>query len=140
MSRPTIAIVGASADRRKFGNKAVRAYQAKGYDVYPVHPKAASIEGLPAYPSLLALPVRALERVSIYLPRDPCLTLLPELAQLQVKEVWFNPGADHPDVLAKAQQLGIPAVIGCSIVALGVSPSMFPDEGAPPAAADCARP
>ena len=52
MSRPTVAVVGASADRRKFGNKAVRAFRNAGYDVYPINPKAGEIEGLKAYASL----------------------------------------------------------------------------------------
>ena len=46
MSKPTVAVVGASADRRKFGNKSVRAHLAQGYDVYPVNPKAGEVEGL----------------------------------------------------------------------------------------------
>ena len=43
----TIAIIGASADRAKFGNKAVRAFLQQGYTVYPVNPKETRIEGLP---------------------------------------------------------------------------------------------
>ncbi len=46
---PSIAIIGASADRLKFGNKAVRAYQQRGCIVYPTHPAAAEIEGLADY-------------------------------------------------------------------------------------------
>ena len=46
---PTVAILGASADRSKFGNKAVRAFLARGYTVYPVNPKGGEIEGLAAY-------------------------------------------------------------------------------------------
>ena len=53
---PTVAILGASADRSKFGNKAVRAFVARGYHVYPVNPKGEVIEGLPAYPSLADIP------------------------------------------------------------------------------------
>jgi hypothetical protein len=43
----TIAIVGASADRAKFGNKAVRAYVRQGFTVWPVNLKETTIEGLP---------------------------------------------------------------------------------------------
>ena len=70
MSRPTVAIVGASTDRRKYGNKAVRAFAAQGYEVFPIHPTAAEIEGHKAYPSVLDLPVPRLDRVSLYLPPD----------------------------------------------------------------------
>ena len=54
---PTIAILGASANRAKFGNKAVRAYRSQGYDVFPVHPSADVIEGLPVFRSVADVPV-----------------------------------------------------------------------------------
>lgn len=125
--RPTIAILGASSERRKFGNKAVRAYASQGYEVFPVHPSARAIEGLRAYSSIEEIPVATLDRVSVYLPREVCLSVLPELRQKLVGEVWFNPGADDPEVIAKARALGLNVVTGCSIVDIGVSPSDFPD-------------
>ena len=66
--KPTVAIVGASSDRRKFGNKAVRAYVAAGYDVYPVHPTEPAVEGLPAFKSVKDVPAAKLDRVTFYLP------------------------------------------------------------------------
>jgi len=122
MSKPTIAVVGASADRRKFGNKCVRAYLSKGYEVYPVHPNADMVEGLPVYRSVAAVSVAELDRISVYLPPAVALRALPDIARKPAREVWFNPGADDPGVIAKAQELGINAVVGCSIVDVGVSP------------------
>jgi hypothetical protein len=122
---PTIAIVGASPDRSKFGNKAVRAYAKMGYAVYPIHPKAGEIEGLRAYASLLDVPVAVLDRVSIYLPPDVGLRLIDEIARKPAGEVWFNPGADSPALIKKARELGINAIQGCSIVDLGLSPAEF---------------
>src|SRR6185503_5270335 len=62
----TVAVLGASADRNKFGNKAVRAFRAQGFSVYPVNPKETEIEGLPCFPSIAEVPVRP-QRVSVYL-------------------------------------------------------------------------
>ena len=120
--KPTIAVIGASADRAKFGNKCVRAYAHCGYHVYPINPKETEIEGWPAFRSVRDLPAGKLDRVSFYLPKDPALSALDDLSGRDVGEVWFNPGADHPDVLAKARGLGLNVVVGCSIVALGMSP------------------
>ena len=53
----SVAVIGASADRSKFGNKAVRAYLTRGFTVYPVNPKETTIEGLPAFASIDAVPV-----------------------------------------------------------------------------------
>ena len=118
----TIAIIGASADRGKYGNKAVRAYLRAGYRVFPVHPTATSIEGQPAYRSVLDIPLSELDRLSIYLPPAVLRPLLDEFAQKPAREVWFNPGADAPDLVERAKSLGMNAVVGCSIVDVGVSP------------------
>jgi predicted CoA-binding protein len=48
----TVAIIGASNDRRKYGNKAVRAYLQQGYSVYPVNPNELQIENLPVFKSI----------------------------------------------------------------------------------------
>lgn len=122
---PTIAILGASTDRHKFGNKAVRAYAQQGYDVYPVHPNATEIEGHRAYRSITDIPVAKLDRVSIYLPPEIGLRVLDEVAGKPATEVWFNPGAESPAILRRAKELGLPLITGCSIVAIGVSPEDF---------------
>jgi predicted CoA-binding protein len=122
MSKPTIAIVGASSNRSKYGNRAVRAYASRGYDVYPVNPHEETIEGHKAYPSVTAVPVAELDCISIYLPPVVALEVLDDIARKPAKEVFFNPGADAAEVLAKARQLGLPIVVGCSIVAVGVNP------------------
>ena len=121
----TVAILGASSDRSKFGNKSVRAHQKAGYRVFPVNPKETEIEGLTAYPNLAAVP-EPVERVSVYLPPSVGLKILPEIAAAGAREVWFNPGAADDALLEKAAELGVPAIDGCSIVDLGLSPSMFP--------------
>lgn len=121
----TVAILGASSDRSKFGNKSVRAHQHAGYRVYPVNPRESEIEGETAYPNLAALP-GPVERISVYLPPKLGRTLLADIARAKPREVWFNPGAADDDLLAEARELGIPAIDGCSIVDLGLSPSQFP--------------
>jgi uncharacterized protein len=118
----TIAVIGASEDRGKYGNKAVRAYLRAGYRVFPVHPTAYSIEGESAFRSVLDVPVAELDRISIYLPPAVLRPLLEEIAQKPAREVWFNPGADAPDLVERAKSLGINPVVGCSIVDIGVSP------------------
>lgn len=127
-TQPTVAVIGAGPDRRKFGNKSVRAHLAAGFTVYPIHPTATVVEGLPAYRSVKDIPVKKLDRVTVYLPPAVGMTVLPEIAEMLPGEVWFNPGAESAELLQKAHQLGLNAIAACSIVNLGLSPSMFPDE------------
>jgi predicted CoA-binding protein len=127
MTKPTVAILGASADRSKFGNKSVRAHLAAGYDVYPVNPKGGRIEGLEASRSIADVPAGHLDRVSLYLPPAVGLAILDEVAARGCDELWLNPGADSPELAAKARELGLNAIRGCSIVDLGLGPAEFDD-------------
>ncbi len=122
MTRPTVAVVGASADRRKFGNKAVRAFRNAGYDVYPINLKAGEIEGLTVYRSLDELPLERLDSVSIYLPPAVVLDVLDQVARKQPGEVWLNPGTATKEVVARAETLGLNAIQACSILGVGDHP------------------
>ena len=82
---PTIAVIGASSDRAKFGNKCVRAYAQRGYQVYPVNPKEATIEGWSAFKSVLDIPGE-IDRVSIYLPPSLCGKVLDTFS----RSVWLR--------------------------------------------------
>jgi predicted CoA-binding protein len=119
--KPTVAILGASADRAKFGNKSIRAHLNQGYDVYPVNPKGGEIEGLRVYSSLADIPVR-LTRISVYLPPAIGLKAIDEIAAKGCEELFLNPGSDAPEVVARAQELGLDPIVACSIVALGETP------------------
>jgi predicted CoA-binding protein len=120
--KPTIAIIGASSNRQKYGNKAVRAYALRGYEVFPVNPHERTIEGLKAYPSVRDVPAAELERISLYVPPDVGLAVLPDLLSKPAREIWLNPGAQSPALIEQARALGLNVVQGCSIVAIGVDP------------------
>jgi predicted CoA-binding protein len=126
--KPTVAVVGANSDRRKFGNKAVRAYLAAGYEVFPVHPSETTVEGQPVYKSVTDIPRERLDRVTVYLPPAVGLNVLDEFTARPVGDVYLNPGADAPEVVEKARRLGLNVVAGCSILAVGSRPDLFPDE------------
>jgi uncharacterized protein len=118
----TAAIIGASSDRNKFGNKAVRAYLQQGYTVWPVNPAASEIEGLSAYKSIADVPGRP-DLVSVYLPPPIVLKVLPDIAVKGCDELWLNPGTESDAVLAVAESLHLNVIQACSIVGVGVSPA-----------------
>jgi len=118
----SVAIIGASKDRSKYGNKAVRAFLQQGYKVYPVNLKETDIEGLRAFRSIGDVPGRP-DMVSVYLPPEILLGVLPEIAAKGCDELWVNPGTESDEVIAEAERLGLNVIQACSIVGVGVSPS-----------------
>jgi predicted CoA-binding protein len=118
----TIAIIGASTNRAKFGNKAVRAFLQQGYTVYPVNLKEPSIEGLAVFKSIRDVPVRP-QMISVYLPPPVLLKVLPDIAARGCDELWLNPGTEADEVLAEAERLGLNVIQACSIVGVGLSPA-----------------
>jgi predicted CoA-binding protein len=117
----SIAIIGASANPEKFGNKAVRAFVQQGWTVYPVNPKEATIEGLTVYKSLREIP-GVVDEASVYLAPHLVPAVLQEIASKGIKKVWLNPGTESDDAVERAEELGLEAQVGCSIVGIGVDP------------------
>jgi hypothetical protein len=120
----TVAIVGASSDQRKFGNKALRAFKAQGYRVIPINPNEPEIEGIATYASVLDVPER-IDMVSVYVKPEVGLQLLPEFGQKKIDEIWINPGAESATLLAEAARRKLNVIVACSIVGVGQNPSAY---------------
>jgi len=116
-----VAVIGASSNRSKFGNRAVRAFQQQGYTVVPVNPHEAEVEGLKAYASVLDVP-GPVDMASLYVPPHVGERVIGEIAQKGIAEVWFNPGAESDELIARARALRIQPIVACSIVAIGENP------------------
>jgi predicted CoA-binding protein len=121
---PTVAIIGASPDRRKFGNKALRAFRAQGFTVVPINPRETEIEGEPAFASVVDYP-GTIDEASVYVPPEIGVAVMDELKAKGVPVVWLNPGADGQAVVARARALGLEARVACSILGVGESPSDY---------------
>ena len=120
----TVAVVGASSDRRKFGNKALRAFLAEGHQVVPINPNEREVEGLPTYASVLDVPGH-IDMATVYVQPEVGLRLLPEFEQKQIGEIWINPGAEDDALIAEARKRKLNVIFACSIVGIGRSPSQF---------------
>ncbi len=118
------AVIGASNDRSRYGNKAVRAFAKAGYDVAPINPTENEVEGLQAYASILDVPDEV-DTVTVYVRPAILVKLLPDIAKKGCRELWLNPGTSSDTVRAECQKLGLNAIEGCSILAIGMSPYQF---------------
>ena len=117
----TVAVIGASNDRHKYGNRALRAFRNQGYAVVPINPHERMVEGLAAYPSVLDVP-GPVDMATFYVPPDVGESVIDAVAQKGIREVWLNPGSESDALIAKAHALGIEPIIACSIIAIGESP------------------
>lgn len=120
----SIAIIGASNDRAKYGNKAVRAYTERGDTVYPIHPAEPAVEGIKAYPSVLDVPGE-IDVASFYVPPEIGLQVIEQVARKGIHRVLLNPGAESEALLQRAAELGLEATVACSILRIGRSPREF---------------
>jgi uncharacterized protein len=113
------AVVGASVDRAKYGNKVLRCYAQHGLPVVGVHPKLTSVEGQGCYPSLRQVPPPV--AASIVAPPAAALGIVADAQAAGVRHLWFQPGAEHDAAIAAAQAAGIQVIAGgpCLLVALG---------------------
>ena len=120
----TVAVIGASSNRDKFGNKALRAFAKRGYTVIPINPTEKEVEGHRAFASVLDVP-DAIDLATLYVPPSAGVRVMDDLVKKGVPEVWLNPGADDRTVVERAQTLGLKTVRQCSIIAIGESPAQY---------------
>jgi uncharacterized protein len=120
----TVAVVGASSDRNKFGNKALRAFKAEGHTVIPINPNEAEVEGIKTYGSVLDVP-GAIDMATVYVHPEVGQQLLAQFEQKRIPEIWINPGAESDELVAEAKRRKLNIIQACSIVAIGRSPYSF---------------
>jgi uncharacterized protein len=123
---PVAVVLGASSNRSKFGNKAVRAFARKQWTVVPVNPRESMIEGIPCVSDLDSAP-RQPDVLSIYLPPRVIEEMADAIARLAPAEVWLNPGTSSLQVNEALDRHGLEWVDDCTLVRLGMHPKDFPD-------------
>lgn len=114
------AVVGATDDRSKFGNKVLRCYLQHGMDAHPVNPKGGTIEGRPAWPSLLDVP-GPVHAASIITPPPVTLRVVEQAAEAGIRHLWMQPGAESDAAVERAEELGLSVIAdgSCLLVVLG---------------------
>ncbi len=114
------AVVGASADRSKYGNRVLRAYLQTGRKVYAINPKEDTIEGVPCFADLLSLP-EPVHGVSIITPPKITEQVVDQAAEARIMNIWMQPGAESDKAIERAEAHGINCIAGgpCLLVVAG---------------------
>lgn len=120
LERGPYAVVGASTNRSKYGNRVLRSYQQRGWEVYAVNPNATEVEGLKAYPDLRSLP-EVPRAISIITPPRITEKVMEEAVQLGVRFAWMQPGAESPAAVQTGENGGMELIAdgSCFLVVAG---------------------
>ena len=92
-----IALVGASNDRKKYGNKILLDLLSKKYNVVPINQKEDNIAGLKAYTKVQDLPSRP-SIINFVVPPEIGLDITKELVEEDYDHFWYQPGAESEDL------------------------------------------
>src|SRR5687767_382347 len=110
------AVVGASTDPAKWGYRIYKALKESGYRVYPVNPRAEQIDGDTCYPSLANLPEKP-GVVDVVVPPKMGPAVAEEAAGAGIERIWFQPGAESAENVARARELGLKTIANaCALV------------------------
>ncbi len=113
------AVVGASQNREKYGNKVLRTYQQNKLEVVPINPTANEVEGLATAPNLSAL-ATPVDGISVITPPKITEQVVQEAIELGIKNIWLQPGAESQAAIELAEKNGVNLIAGgpCLLVVL----------------------
>lgn len=112
-----VAILGASADPRRYANRAQHMLKEYGHTVVPVTPAATEVDGEKTVPDLEHIE-GAVDTVTVYLRPELSEKLADALARKRPKRVIFNPGAESPALRSRLEAAGIRVQWECTLVLL----------------------
>ena len=120
LASPAFGVVGASTNRQKYGNKVLRCYLQNGRKAIPINPNEPEIEGIPCAATISDLPPDV-ESISMITPPDVTAKLVPLALEKGIKNIWMQPGAEHPEAVALCRERGINVIAdgSCVLVVLG---------------------
>lgn len=124
ISHNTFAIVGVSHGGKKFGNITFRELTSHGYKLFPVHPSAEILEGVPAYKNFASLPVKV-DGVIVIVPPAQTELVIREAFAAGIHRVWMQQGAESDSAISFCQANGIVEVHGQCINMFAHNSSSF---------------
>jgi uncharacterized protein len=113
-------VIGASANREKYGNKVLRVYIQHGRKAIPVNPKEKEIEGIPCVASVEELPPNV-KSISVITPPHVTEQTVDKAIAIGIANIWMQPGAESPAAIEKCLNNNINVIAdgSCILVVLG---------------------
>ncbi len=111
----SVAVVGASRDRGKYGNIVYRRLRDLGVKVFAVNPSASTVEGDPSYPDLASLPQKV-EGAVVVVPPVETERVVRDAAAAGVRSIWMQPGAESEEAVAFCRRSGMCVIANACIL------------------------
>jgi len=115
ISQKTLAVVGVSKKKGKFGSTVYRELKAKGYRVFPVNPNIDDYEGDKCYRSLKELPEVPGGAVIVVSPKAT-ENVVRDVAAVGINRIWLQPGAESIEAINFCKENGIDVINGHCIL------------------------
>lgn len=100
------AVVGASRNHEKYGHKVLRDLAEAGWKVVGVHPTETDIDGVPVFSGLNVVTPKP-DVAVVVVPPAVGLHILDDAKAAGITRLWFQPGAESPDIVQHAKELGL---------------------------------
>ena len=94
-----IALIGASNDKNKYGNKILLDLISKGHNVVPINSKEDSIVGLKSYSNVSELSEKP-SIINFVVPPNIGFQLTKDLVESDYDNFWYQPGAESEEISA----------------------------------------
>ncbi len=120
-----IAVIGASANKKKFGNIILRYLVARGFNVFPVNPVVKEIEGINCFPDTKSLPSNVKSAIFITKPEVTEIEIENICEEKNITSVWLQQGSESKKAILTAKQNGL-NVIHNKCIIMFARPSGFP--------------
>ncbi len=100
-----IAVVGATDSPYKYGSIIYRDLKSKGFNLVPVNPNRATVDGDVCYPNLASLPTRP-TIIDFVVPPDQTLKVIQEAQRLGLDNFWLQPGSEDAKSVSALEASG----------------------------------
>ena len=117
--RNKIAIVGVSANQKKWGFKIYEELKSSGFRVYSINPKHKRIGSDTCYPNLEALP-EIPDVVITIVPSNVTEQVVKQCRKLGIKRVWMQPGSESEKAIKFCKHNNIEIMHDACFVANGL--------------------
>ena len=112
-----VAVLGATGNKGRFANRAMKRLEAKGFTVVPVNPLYEEVEGLKCFKSLKDCK-ETIDTITIYVKPDMAVSYIDDIISVNPKRVILNPGTEHPLIDKRLKEAGIMVIQSCTLIML----------------------